>query len=350
MNFKIMLVDADKVFIQRIQKILEANFEVTTANTAVEALVSIREHGPYAVIVSNFNLAHIDGVQLLSMVKELAPDTKGILLTEIMDLDMLVGTVNNAKVTGVLVKPVSLEQLIYQINKGVQSYNQELRKMEIVKTQFRNMQDGLLENEAKMVHYAETLEINIINTFLMLLYTHDVELVNHCSRVAALAYLIAQELNVDEASAKQIKTAALVHDMGKFCIEKELRKKQKLSKRLEQEIMQSHVNSGCRILKALCFAWPLVTIVEQHHETLDGGGYPFGLKGEEITFEARIIAVANTVDNINVKCGSIEGAITTIVNFRGVKFDPIIVDACVSLYRQNRMRLHEILNLVSEDR
>lgn len=337
MNFKIMIVDADEVFLQYIKKIFKTKFEVVTAGSTVDALGIIHEQGPFAVIVSNYNLAQIDGVQLLAMVKEFAPETRGILLTEIIESDMLAGAVNNAKIAAILTKPVLPEQMIYEVNKGIQAYNQDSRKMEFFKTLLKNEQNRLLEDKTKLLRYVETVETNVISTLLMLLYAHDAELANHCTQVAALAYRIAHELNLNERDAKQIKTAAQVHDIGKFCIEKEIRNKHKLSKPLELEILQSHVDLGCRLLRTLNFSWPLVTIVEQHHELLDGSGYPSGLKGDEIVFGSRIIAVANAVENIAVKSGSVEEALATIVNFQGSKFDQIIVEACVSLYSQHRL-------------
>lgn len=104
--------------------------------------------------------------------------------------------------------------------------------------------------------------------------------------------------------------------------------------------MKSHVNVGYEILKDIHFDAPVAKVVHEHHERLDGSGYPQGLKGEEISFEARIIAVADVIEAMASHrpyrpALGIEDALSEIESGRGIKYDPSVVDACLELFQKD---------------
>jgi len=125
----------------------------------------------------------------------------------------------------------------------------------------------------------------------------DLYTASHQRRVASLACAIAKEMGgIGDDQMKSIKTAAVLHDIGKLYVPFELLNMPSHLKDMEFSLIKSHPQAGCDILKNIEFPWPVARIVQQHHERLDGSGYPAGLRGDGILLEARIIGVADVVE------------------------------------------------------
>jgi HD-GYP domain-containing protein (c-di-GMP phosphodiesterase class II) len=135
----------------------------------------------------------------------------------------------------------------------------------------------------------------------------------------------------------------LVHDIGKIGIPTELLVKPGKITEAEFQVIKTHSDIGHEILKSMEFGWPLAQIVRQHHERLDGTGYPLGLKGQEILREARILAVADVVEAMATHrpyrpALGVEAALAEIESRQGIRYDPPIVQACLRLFRQQGYR------------
>ena len=160
----------------------------------------------------------------------------------------------------------------------------------------------------------------------------------HQQRVASLAVAIARMLGMSEHDTQGIFLAGIVHDVGKVNIPAEiLNKPGKLSK-LEYALIQQHAEAGYDVLKGIDFPWPVAEMVRQHHERIDGSGYPNGLRGKAILPEAKILGVADVVDVMVSHrpyrpALGIEVALAAIEKNSGLLFDPAIVEACITLFR-----------------
>lgn len=173
----------------------------------------------------------------------------------------------------------------------------------------------------------------------------DAYTAGHQTKVSYLAKTIAQELNLSSNQVQCVELAAQVHDIGKIGIPFELLEKPIKLSELEFELVKTHAEAGYDILKCVHFPWPIAEIVWQHHERLDGSGYPRGLKGDEITLEAKIIAVADTVDAMSSyrpyrPALGIKAALDEIRKFSGVLFDPDVVNACQKLFLEKKVDLY----------
>ncbi len=149
----------------------------------------------------------------------------------------------------------------------------------------------------------------------------------HQRRVACLAAAIAGELGMDRKKVRQVELAAMIHDIGKIEIPSEILSKPGRLSDIEYRLIQTHPAAGHRILQTIEVPWALAEIIHQHHERMDGSGYPRGLSGSEILMEARIIAVADTVEAMSshrpYRAGKgIEAALDEVTLQRGKKFDP----------------------------
>src|SRR6185295_2157607 len=168
----------------------------------------------------------------------------------------------------------------------------------------------------------------------------------HQRGVAKLAAAIAREMGLSEVAVEGIHFGALIHDLGKVQVPAELLSKPTKLTRLEFELIKTHPQAGYEIVKAIKFPWPVAAMVHQHHERLDGTGYPQGLKGDAIAPEARILAVADVVEAMSshrpYRPGlGIEPALKEIEGKKGIWFEPAAVDACVRLFREKGFTLEK---------
>jgi PAS domain S-box-containing protein/putative nucleotidyltransferase with HDIG domain len=161
----------------------------------------------------------------------------------------------------------------------------------------------------------------------------------HQIRVADLASAIATQMALPDEQVHTIYLAATVHDVGKIKIPAEILSWPGNLGDIELSLIKLHVQGGYDILKEIKFPQPIDQIVLQHHERLDGSGYPQGLKGNAILLEARIISVADVVDAMASNRPyrpslGLEAALAEITKFRGTLFDPCVVDACLAVFRE----------------
>jgi len=166
----------------------------------------------------------------------------------------------------------------------------------------------------------------------------------HQKRVADLARTIATEMGLPQDSIEAIRMAGAIHDIGKISIPSEILCKPTKLTDLEYSLVQAHTQYSYEIMKDVESPWPLADIVYQHHERINGSGYPQGLKGEDILIEARILAVADVVEAMasyrpyRPSLG-LQSALTEIEDNAGILYDSKVVDTCIKLFRENRFKL-----------
>ena len=178
-----------------------------------------------------------------------------------------------------------------------------------------------------------------IHAMALTVETRDPYTAGHQRRVADLACAIAREMGVPEERVEGLHAAGLVHDIGKIAIPAEILTKPAKLSSLEYLFIQAHPQQAYDILKDIDFPWPIADIVLQHHERMNGSGYPKGLKGDEILLEARIIAVADVVEAMashrpyRAAIG-LEAALDEIKKNVGRLYDPAVVDACFAVFEK----------------
>lgn len=176
-----------------------------------------------------------------------------------------------------------------------------------------------------------------------LLDLRDPYTAGHQRRVAEISRSIGQEMGVESFQLEGLRVAATLHDIGKNGLPSEiLTKPTKLSAE-EFELVKTHSRLGWGVLKHIDFPWPVAEIVLQHHERIDGSGYPCRLKGDEIHLEAQILGLADTVEAISAHrpyrpAKGLPVAIETVEAARGISFREDIVDAFLIAIRSERLR------------
>jgi len=194
-------------------------------------------------------------------------------------------------------------------------------------------------------HLRKAIEGSIELTTLML-EAKDPYTSGHQRRVSILSFAIAKEMNLSEEQIEGSKIAGLIHDLGKISIPSEILSKPGRITDIEFSLIKNHPQVGYDILKATKFPWPIAQIVLQHHERMDGSGYPSGLSGEKILIEARILGVADVVEAMSSHrpyrpALGIDKALEEISKNRGILYDRKVVDACLNLFSKKGFNFEE---------
>ncbi len=168
----------------------------------------------------------------------------------------------------------------------------------------------------------------------------------HQRRVTQLAVAIAGEMELSKDKLDCIRIAAMIHDIGKINIPVEILSKPGNINQYELELMQNHPKAGYDILKEIDFPWPVANAVLQHHERLDGSGYPNGLKGDEILLEARVIYVADVVEAMSSHrpyrpAMGIKKALEELDKNKGILYDENIVNTCIKLFNEDNFKFEK---------
>ncbi len=222
------------------------------------------------------------------------------------------------------------------IFKGVPAYIATLRDITERKKAERQIRDGIVRLNENL----EETVISLASAFEM----KDPYTAGHQRRVTEIVSAIALEMDFDQERYKGLRLASLVHDIGKINVPAEILSKPGALTGPEFELIRTHAEAGYDILKKIHFPWPISKMVLQHHERMDGSGYPNGLSGEEILLEARIIAVADVVEAMathrpyRASLG-VGFALEEIEANRGKLYDKGVADVCLKLFRTGKFRL-----------
>ena len=195
--------------------------------------------------------------------------------------------------------------------------------------------------EDKVLAYIEELRLafqGIVQVATAISEMRDPYTAGHQRRVAELAVAIGTGLGFDQSRLDGLRVAGFLHDIGKISIPAEILSRPGPLTVVEYQMVQGHPQSSHDVLASVKWPWPVAEIVLQHHERMDGSGYPRGLRGESILVEARVISVADVVEAMashrpyRAALG-IERALAEIEAGSGTRYDPAVVGACVSLFR-----------------
>jgi PAS domain S-box-containing protein len=200
-----------------------------------------------------------------------------------------------------------------------------------------------LKNTLNMLRKAMGASIQALNRLVEM---RDPYTAGHQRRVSDLARALAIEIDLSREQIDGIRMAGQIHDIGKISVPAEILTKPGRLNDMEFGIIKSHVQSGFDILKTIEFPWPIAQIVLQHHERIDGSGYPQGLLGEKILVEAKILGVADVVEAMVShrpyrSALGIDRALEEISKNKGILYDQEVVDACLRLFHEKGYRLKE---------
>ena len=229
-----------------------------------------------------------------------------------------------------------LEMQVKKRTAELTKVNEELRR-EVI--QRKQTEEELKRSTEKMVKALE----DTIQAMAMIVEMRDPYTAGHQRRVTQLACAIAKKMDFSENQTNALRLAGLIHDIGKIRVPSEILTNPDGLSEAEFNIIKMHPLVGYEILSTIEFPWPIAQIVYQHHERMDGSGYPSGLSGEDILLEARILAVADVIEAMSSHrpyrpALGIDKALSEITQKKGVLYDANVVDACLWLFTEKSFK------------
>jgi response regulator RpfG family c-di-GMP phosphodiesterase len=354
---KILIVDDKEENLYLLETLLKGNgYKVVTAKDGVEALEKLKKDS-IDMIVSDILMPKMDGFQLC---RECKKDDNLKKISFVFYTATYIDKKDEefALSLGVekfIIKPQEpevflkiLEEVIEEHKKGALITPKEpLREEEIYLAEYnkrliKKLEKKVLDLERSEKRLQKTME-DTINTIGKIVETKDPYTSGHQKNVSQIATFIAQEMKLPQDKIKGIRIASLVHDIGKISIPTEILNKPTKLSEIEFNLIKAHSQISYDILKSIEFSWPIAQIVLQHHERLNGSGYPQGLKGEDILLEARILGVVDVVEAMSSHrpyrpAWGIDKALEEISKNRDILYDPEVVDACLKLFKKKEFK------------
>lgn len=350
----ILVVDDDQVNRTLLSTNLkEEGYHVVTAEDGEQALEAMRGQPPDVVLL-DLMMPKLDGFQVLWQMKcdQALCNLPVIVISAEDDMESVVKCIEMGAADH-LPKPFNPVLLHARIGAAMISHSlaqqQETHLREMAECN-NQLESRVAEQTRELRESAASLKGALDGTVLALasvVETRDPYTAGHQQRVSQLACAIAREMALPEDVIEGIRVGGILHDVGKVCVPAEILSKPGRINEFEFGIIKGHSQVGGDILKSIEFPWPIAQMVVQHHERLDGTGYPAGLKGDQILLEARILAAADVIEAMATHrpyraALGIDVALAELTAKRGTHFDPAVVDICHKLFKEKDFSFEKV--------
>jgi putative two-component system response regulator len=331
---RILIVDDEKSIRDMLYRLLEiTGYICTTAPDAIKARAILSKQD-FELVLCDMNMPGESGMDLIKFISSVYPDTAIIMVTG-QDNPELAESAMDIGAYGYVIKPFKTNQLIINISNALRRRNLEISNRLYIMDMEKIVDERTEAVQEAMKKLRKSID-GIIKAMSSMVEMRDPYTAGHQQRVAELAKSISIEMGLPKERVEGIRMAGLIHDLGKIAVPAEILTKPGKLSSIEFNLIKVHPQAGYDILKDIEFPWPIDKIVLQHHERINGSGYPNGISGEEILLESRILAVADVVEAMashrpyRVALG-LEAAKEEIIKNKDILFDPMVVDACVKV-------------------
>lgn len=338
---KILIVDDEEPIRTLLMRYLGTrNYDCVLAADAMEARSRFEEE-EFAVILCDINMPGESGLDLLRDLRGRDTDLAAVMVTG-ADEPSIAKTAFEIGAYDYIVKPLEQNRVLISVTNALHR-----RELETVSRTYRNMLELMVaertENLQNTLGKLQRTLDGVIHAMALTIEKRDPYTAGHQERVAHLACAMARTMELPGEQVKGLEMGAHIHDIGKIRVPSEILSKPGQLSDIEFALIKTHPKVGYDILRPIEFPWPVADMVYQHHEKMDGSGYPRGLSGKDILLEAKILAVADVVEAMAFHrpyraALGIDKALTEIVRGKGRLFEPEVVKACLAVFKGSRYR------------
>jgi putative nucleotidyltransferase with HDIG domain len=332
---RILAVDDDPMLLRAVERTLrDPRRELDLAESGAQALDLLSQH-EYAVLITDFRMPDMDGIELCEHVRRRSPNTVSILVTGHADVQVTLSAINRAEVFRFVTKPWEREDLLMAVIQACDHHRIVREHADFSRLLGRrNLELAELNRklDAEVQRRTGELLLGLINA----LDLRDTETQGHSRRVALYARRLAEQMRLGKDDLRDVERGALLHDVGKIGVSDTILLKPGKLTEEEWVEMRKHSLYGYEILRGIEFLGNARLVVRSHHERFDGKGYPDGLAHESIPIGARIFAVIDTYDAMTSdrpyrKALPAAVAREEIQKQIGAQFDPSCADAFLGI-------------------
>jgi len=338
----ILIVDDEGQILNLLKYILDINdYRCTMAANVKEARNQMKNQ-QFELVLCDVNMPGETGIDFLQQLYSEFPETAVIMITGADDPELAEKALESGAY-GYIIKPFKAAEVRINVSNALRRRRLEIEN-QIHRCQLEKLvAQRTVELQETMSKLQKSME-GIIQAMATTVETRDPYTAGHQRRVTDLALAIAEEMSLTQDQKNGIKMAGEIHDLGKISIPAEILSKPTQLNKMEFDLIKTHPQIGYGILKDIDFPWPVARIVYQHHERLNGSGYPEGIKEKDILTEARTLTVADVVEAMAshrpYRPGlGIDTALDEISNNKGILYDSAAVDACLYLFKEKQYSL-----------
>jgi response regulator RpfG family c-di-GMP phosphodiesterase len=352
---RLLFVDDEPSILSALKRAFRGKgYDIRTATSAAEGL-TLLDLESADLVLSDMRMPEMDGAEFLERVFSRWPDTKRVLLTGYADAGATVAAINRGKIWRYIAKPWHDDDLILTVQQALAHHHlmlENARLIDLTRRQNEELRQLNADLEQKVTQRTEQLQhalkslkqgfVNTVHVFSSIMELRGGELAGHSRRVAELTRKLAQRIEMSDSDVQEVFLAALLHDIGKLGMGDATinRPFTNLGAEARAEIMK-HPAKGELLLMPIEQLRGAATLIRNHHEQFDGCGYPDGKSGMAIPLGARVLAVANDYDALQrgtlvARSLSASDALRFLVDNRGKRYDPSIVDQFSQLLAESR--------------
>lgn len=346
----VLIIDDDTVILHIIKNLLISHgYNVNTANNGARGIDSLKTFTP-DIVLCDLEMPVMNGFEVISHLKENYPHLPIVVVSGQINVDDAMKAIRLGA-WDYISKPVQNIDIILHTIKNSLEKARLIRENEEYKINLEIRIKQRTDELKKANKQLQEVIFSTVKALSILTEKRDPYTAGHQERVAKLAILLAQEMGFDKHTIDGMRIAGLLHDIGKICVPSEFLTKPSRLEKNEFEIIKKHSAVGYEILCSVPFPWPVADIVHQHHEWIDGTGYPQGLKGDEILPEAKLISLADAIEAMVSHrpyrpAMGMQFALSEIRKWQGKHFTYESVAVFENLYNSKSDKLREILNFL----
>ncbi len=344
----LLVVDDEIGPLESIRMIMKPHYRIDTAQSGGKALRMISKRS-YDIVTLDLNMADMDGIEVLKRIKQEHEDVEVVIITGYGTL----ATAQQAIRYGAfdyLTKPFNVSEIVSVTNRAVRKKRMQEGMREVVRNLLGDAEKVQVRAELRQALvgrwnacsrdvfplYRDLGLMDFVSVLSRTLEEKNPNMHHHSKRVDRYAQVIAENMGLPEEEREFLRIAAFLHDIGKIGISNDILNKAGKLNPLEWEEMREHPRRGVELVEPLRLPQEVLSIILHHHESYDGGGYPDGLKGEEIPLCARIIGIIDSYDAMISnrpyrRARPQNWVIGELENCAGTQFDPEIVKIFVSI-------------------
>ena len=335
-ELSVLYVEDEEKLREGVSSYLSKFFKIVdVASNGKEGLECFRKF-QYDLIITDINMPVLSGLDMAKEIKKINENQNILIVSAYSDTQNFIESIKIG-IDGYILKPIEYNQLnteLYKTTFKIKQFKESIEYKSLLEQLVETKTEDVKElQKQKMYNYKNTLY-----ALVKMVEDRDTYTGGHSLRVAKYSKMIAQNLNLDEKTCKNIYEAGILHDIGKIAIPDNVLLKPGTLDKLEYTLIQEHVNLGVKMLSKVPMFRELAKFIDGHHEKLDGSGYPKGLKGDQIALESQIMAISDAFDAMTTSRiykarKSIPEALNELKNLSGKHYRADVVQSAITVLK-----------------